>query len=447
MALLTISSVMPVRWRHSLLYSRKTPLRKRSVVASIEICKPDDFEVGRLLGTFGYMNVTSYTPPPQMGALATEPLGLDQRDLERRMSGQEVAEGGVQVRLYAGRFSRGPRRGTRVVLKAYPGRSTGSVEADAMAANELATHAILQEPSEEDLMSLEISEDGICPNVTKLLGGFQTQTGEQWLVFRDDGQATAADYAKAASIATAERCAVGDWEFLDYLDSNRPIKRRYIFIIKLLRGAFGGLAHMHSKGRLHQSLGPASVVINTLAEKDANFLVPQLRDMAFSVDISDEAIFRSHRSGLPWKQQNIDGRADDLSVGAATAALSESLWRRARSAGAKTPLEQKAFGIADDIYAAGLLMAYMIFIPLCEAGSIDGPSLQRLFETTFRLDLQAAREYCLADDNLVEAIKFLDLGDGAGWELLQAMLNADYRQRPIIEAVLNHRFMTGALLF
>lgn len=442
MALLMMGSFVPTRWPQA---SRCVPnsidsrRRRRTAVATIEICKPDDFEVGRLLGTFGYMNVTSYVPPPQMGALSsTEPLGLDQLDLERRMSGQEVGEGGVQVRLYSGRFTRGPRRGTRVILKAYPGRNVGSAEADAMAANELATHAVLQETNDGER----------CPHVTRLMGGFQTLTGEQWLVFQDEGTATAADYAKAAGLATTERRAVGESEFLDYFDCSRPIKRRYIFIIKLLRGAFSGLDYMHSNGRLHQSLGPSSVIINTLAEKDAYSLVPQLRDMAFSVDISDEAIFRSHRSGLPWKQQLLQGRADDLSVGsAATAALSEGLWQRARSVGALTPLEQKAFGIADDIYAAGLLMAYVVFVSFCKTGSIDGPSLQRLFETTFRLDLQAAREYCMADDNWAEAVKFLDLGEGAGWELLQAMLNADYRQRPIAEAVLNHRFMTGALLF
>ncbi|MCO5560972.1 hypothetical protein L7F22_014592 [Adiantum nelumboides] len=141
MALLKISTVVPTRWHQA---SRCFPKRgrRRAVVATIEICKPDDFEVGRLLGTFGYMNVTSYIPPPQMGI--TEPLGLDQWDMERRMSGQEVGQGGVQVRLYTGRFTRGPRRGTRVVLKAYPGRNAGSAEADAMAANELATHAVLQ---------------------------------------------------------------------------------------------------------------------------------------------------------------------------------------------------------------------------------------------------------------------------------------------------------------
>lgn len=30
--------------------------------------------------------------------------------------------------------------------------------------------------------------------------------------------------------------------------------------------------------------------------------------------------------------------------------------------------------------------------------------------------------YCLADDRLSEAVNFLDLGDGAGWELLQVYL-------------------------
>jgi hypothetical protein len=30
--------------------------------------------------------------------------------------------------------------------------------------------------------------------------------------------------------------------------------------------------------------------------------------------------------------------------------------------------------------------------------------------------------------------------------LLQAMLNPDYRQRPTVEAVLSHRFLTGAVL-
>lgn len=83
----------------------------------------------------------------------------------------------------------------------------------------------------------------------------------QWLVFRDDGRRTAADYAKAASEATAKNEAVGQWDFWDRFDPSRPIQRRRYFVIKLLRGAISGLAYMHAQGRLHQSLGPASVVL------------------------------------------------------------------------------------------------------------------------------------------------------------------------------------------
>lgn len=164
----------------------------------------------------------------------------------------------------------------------------------------------------------------------------------------------------------------------------------------------------------------ALALLLSFSKKDGYYLVPQLRDLAFSVDIGYSSV----------------------GVGS----LSDGLWRRASAAGALTPLEKRAFGIADDIYGAGLLIAYMAFIPFCEAGIMDGISLQRLLENTFRLDVYAAREYCMEDDQLLEAVKFLDLGDGAGWELLQAMLNPDYRKRPIAEAVLNHRFITGAVL-
>jgi hypothetical protein len=50
------------------------------------------------------------------------------------------------------------------------------------------------------------------------------------------------------------------------------------------------------------------------------------------------------------------------------------------------------------MYAAGLLMAYLTFVPLCPPGSMDGPSLLKLFEGTFRLDVRAARDYCAADE-------------------------------------------------
>ncbi|XP_071707281.1 uncharacterized protein [Rutidosis leptorrhynchoides] len=363
------------------------------------IMNPESFEVGKLIGSYGFMSVTSYS-------------GL-QSQLEDvgGLRFQDVTEGNVQIRLYEGRITQGPSRGTPIIFKVYPGKQVGGLEADMMASNELKSHAFLQSCS-----------PSICQNIQILLGGFETKTGEQWLAFRNDGKYCATDYAKASSEKLSKNRALGEQKLWNPFEEEQYIKRKRYYIIKLLQGALCGLAYMHDNERLHQSIGPASVVLNTMVDKDSAYLVPRLRDLAFSVDIR-----------LSSFEENSGG-------------LSEGLWRRARSAGAYTPMEKRAFGIADDIYGAGLLFAYLAFIPFCEAGIVDSLSLQRLLESTFKLDLAATREYCLADDRYLEAVKFLDLGDGAGWELLQAMLNPDFRNRPIADAVVNHRFLTGVLL-
>jgi serine/threonine protein kinase len=231
--------------------------------------------------------------------------------------------------------------GTRVLLKAYPAMTTRGTDADVMAANELRSHVILQDASQG-----ECSE-----NIIYLYGGFQTRAGEQWLVFRDDGRITAADYAKEAAQATAEGRAVGEWEFWDRFDKSRPIQRRRHFITKLLRGTFKGLAFMHAHDRLHQSLGPASVVINTKEERGVGYLIPRLRDLAFSTDVSDQAILGGSTIEEMWERRTsvLGSEARDSTLDRTVSALSEGLWRRAAMAGARMAMERKAFGIADDM--------------------------------------------------------------------------------------------------
>ncbi|XP_078437563.1 protein kinase superfamily protein [Wolffia australiana] len=382
-------------------------------VRSCLVTDAEDFEVGRFIGSYGFMNVTSYSSLNRGGfsggGLYQMEASYSTEDIER-LKVQDVGEGQVKIRLYEGRISKGPIRGTRVIFKVYPGLRAGGVEADMMAANEVNCHAFLQ------------GKSGVSQNIQILLGGFETKTGEQWLAFRNDGIYSAADYSKITSEDIFKyRNEVGQisWNPMVW---EEKMRRRRKFVLKLLYGAMSGLDFLHSNERLHQSIGPASVVLNTVMEKDVNYLVPRLRDLAFSVDIRYSSF--------------------DTSPGM----LSEGLWRRASAAGTLTLLEKRAFGIADDIFEAGLLFLYMSFLPFCEAGAVDGLSLQRLFEGTFQLDLEAAREYCLEDDRLREAVKFLDLGNRAGWELLQAMLNPDYRQRPTASAVLSHRFMTSTAL-
>lgn len=403
-------------------------------VEPIEQFSSNDFSVERLLGTLDFMNVSSYSMPPGSSSASslTWPgqrgdmvAGLSEQDLSRMAGGgQEVGRGNLQIRMYRGRIATpGDRLGTRVLLKAYPGRGSSPSlgDVDAMAANELVTHVTLQQPADDS----PSEQFGVSSNVLILLGGFETNAGEKWLVLRDDGYVTAADYAKAAAEATAEARAVGNFEVWDRFDPKRPLARRQVFIRRLLRGFLKGLAYMHSKGRLHQSIGPASVTLNTTNEMDVRFLVPRIRDFAFSIDISDP-------SSLAAEIRRPANAVEEVK---------ESLWRRAAAAGAKSILDRRSYGLADDIYASGLLVAFLCFVPLCAPGAIDQAALQRLLETTFSLDIKAAREYCAADERWANAVAFLDSNDGAGWDLLQAMLNPDYRLRPSADTALMHRFL------
>ena len=67
----------------------------------------------------------------------------------------------------------------------------------------------------------------------------------------------------------------------------------------------------------------------------------------------------------------------------------------------------------------------------------------RLFENTFQLDVMSARDFCEADDRWMQAVQFLDADAKAGWELLAAMLNPNWRLRPTADSCLVHRFLTG----
>ncbi|BDA43175.1 hypothetical protein COCOBI_04-1870 [Coccomyxa sp. Obi] len=399
---------------------RRKDGRRIASTNSLIIYDPDDIVIETSLGTMGFINVSSYAPDTEQGGLRMGASQLDLGSIQQRGQ-QEVSSGGISVRLYTGRVKRGPGGGTRVVLKAYP--RDGGKEADAMAANELAAHCSLQPPA-------AMKE---AQHICTLLGGFMPRSGklagEQWLVFRNDGTTTAAQWAQQVS-QTGSKGGI-----FSAFDSGR-IERRQAFVVEVLRQTLKGLAYMHSRNRLHQSVGPSSVVLSGTDDSGSRPLLVRLRDLAFSVDVSEAALFGGATLADIWERGRIDAK-DPLKQ------LAAGLWRRAEQEGARTEVERRNYGIADDVYAAGLLLAFMAFVPFAEPGSIDAPSLQRLLESTFRLDIVAAREYCDADDRWAGAVRFLDsnAGGASGWDLLSAMLNPEWRRRPTAESCLNHPFL------
>lgn len=66
-----------------------------------------------------------------------------------------------------------------------------------------------------------------------------------------------------------------------------------------------GLAFMHANSRLHQSIGPGSVVINKTDEREVRVMQARLRDLAFAVDISSEAMVGGATLAEIWDQGTI----------------------------------------------------------------------------------------------------------------------------------------------
>lgn len=60
---------------------------------------------------------------------------------------------------------------------------------------------------------------------------------------------------------------MGEGEFLDRWEPGRPLRQRQAFVLRMLRQALEGLAFMHSQQRLHQSVGPSSLVLNLTDER------------------------------------------------------------------------------------------------------------------------------------------------------------------------------------
>ena len=402
--------------RHPTLHSHRQRHRILVRDSSPQVFRSGDFEIDGSLGQVGYLTITSQSldiPSPTLNFPTVE-------------------EGGVTCRLFAATVRKGDLAGCRVILKAYPLSAPGS-ESDIMSANELRAYSSLQPP--------------LAPfyhgNVVKLLGAFEvpgpagTGAAEQWLVLRNDGATSLDQYARLAAEAFSEKRAVGTGVFWDRFDPTRALLRRRLAIRVILRGVLQGLDALHTRNWLHQSLGPTSVVISETDEQNMGRLLRvRLRDLAFAADMSDARFVGGNTLAEIWEGGSVNRESDPRDN------LAADMWRRADAAGVdQTPVRRRAFGVADDIFQMGLLVLYTAFVPFSAPGDVDGSQLQRLLETTFKLDVDGFREYCEADDRWREGVAFLAAEDGAGWELVGSMVQRDWSRRPTAASCLNNRFL------
>mmetsp|Transcript_36698 Transcript_36698/g.77437 ORF Transcript_36698/g.77437 Transcript_36698/m.77437 type:complete len:135 (+) Transcript_36698:1-405(+) len=92
------------------------------------------------------------------------------------------------------------------------------------------------------------------------------------------------------------------------------------------------------------------------------------------------------------------------------------------------------FAKAEDLNALGFGFLAMLFTTLAEPATLSAPlpptdddSWQRLFSEIFEKDMDQFREYCSNEDVWDGVVELLDEEDGAGWDLLGALLLARER--------------------
>lgn len=356
----------------------------------IRFAGASDFEIRRYIGSLGFKTVVDW-----------EYAEFDPMAPKRTVD----AGGGPQVRLYDARCicNNMALYNTRVQLKEFLEGGTELAVAEAEAYQTL-----------YDSKGGDTIDPDVVP-VATLLGSFLAdgsfnkvefaarwaaqfprspkapQPGSPWLVFRYEGNLTAAQFPGSPRTDSA------GGRFFDKLFPRGRSRRTEEYLVQLMRKSLSALQYLHSAGIVHRSLSSHSLLVNTLEDRSASSLEVKLRDFGFAQTVSKLLA------------------GDEL--------------EKARKAGAETPPEITSYFFCGDVYDLGYAFCELIFGSLITDLEKDAPDssqdrFKTLFEDTFDFSIDRCREYCMAEPQWEPAVEFCDAEDMAGWKLLTQMLGA-----------------------
>ncbi|GAB0495082.1 hypothetical protein MMPV_006379 [Pyropia vietnamensis] len=386
-----------------------------TTTALLQTFSAKDFLIRRPVASQGYVALTEWTyRDAESGAEVFDPMAPT-----RTATPSEPA-----VRLYdATIVAPGPARNTRVMLKEFlpGGRELGVAEAEAY--EKLASMS--PEDAGSPTVGAAVGSGGVRrtplggPPVATLLGSFLSDdafgspdfrdswrrsfpTGGEpplpntpWLVFRWEGNTTAASYLASTTPAAAAAAGVSGVGFIDTLFPDGAYQRRAAFLRAVLAGAAAAVAHLHGAGITHRSLGLSSLLLNTGEERLASSLDVKVRDFGFA-------------------RPTAAATADPAALAAA---------RGVAGSVAGVAAAVRAAAEAEDIYALGVAAAELVFGALAGVGpATSQAALVRLLEDVHGGDVDRVRAYMAEGEEWAPAVRFLDERDGGGWALLGRML-------------------------
>lgn len=370
--------------------SRREQLSMSIAPQLIKFVGASDFEIRRYIGSLGFKTVVDW-----------EYAEYDPMAPKRTVD----AGGGPQVRLYDARYISDNMAlyNTRVQLKEFldDGSELAVAEAEAYQALYASKGGETIDPDVVPVATLlgSFLADGSFSQMefaARWAAQFPRspkapQPGSPWLVFRYEGNLTAAQFPGSPRTDSA------GGRLFDKLFPRGRSRRTEEYLLQLIRKSLSALQYLHSAGIAHRSLSSHSLLVNTLEDRLATNLEVKLRDFGFAKSVSK--------------------------------LLSGDELEKARKAGADTPAEITSFFFCGDVYDLGYAFCELIFGSLITDLDKDVPDssqdrFKTLFEDTFDLNMDRCREYCMAEPQWEPAVEFCDANDMAGWKLLMQMLDA-----------------------
>ncbi|XP_024525647.1 serine/threonine-protein kinase STN7, chloroplastic isoform X1 [Selaginella moellendorffii] len=265
-----------------------------------------------------------------------------------------------------------------------------------------------------------------CPGkCADYLDGFKMRVNpkrkEFWLVWRYEGVATLADFMsskdfpynveKALSLKTTQLAKGAERE-------NQIIQSLLQELLKCLRG-------LHDTGIVHRDIKPQNIIFSDESKSFKIIDLGAATDLRVGINYIPQEFLLDPRYAAP-EQYIMSTQTPSAPSPVIATALSPVLWQ---------------LNLPDrfDIYSLGLMFLQMVFSNLRSDSALIqfNRQLKRVDH-----DLVAWRDLVDARPNadVQRGFEILDMDGGAGWELLQAMMQFKGRQRISAKAALGHPY-------
>jgi len=241
-----------------------------------------------------------------------------------------------------------------------------------------------------------------------------------WLVYEYAGLSTVDSYAKPPMIRRAnlpiKKGFFGNPVTPDPLP---PWQTRANYVIKgMVKGAISALADIHEQGLVHRSLGRTSIILSSKTQD-------KREAVSVYATMTSNLIVKLSDFGFAVPQSKVTTDDPDFVTRARTFGLSIQ-------PGQETNVQIANFAMAEDMHALGFVILALLLTTLAELVTPEDPmpptdedSLQRLLGEIFDKDVKEQfREYVMNEDLWQSLVELLDEDDGAGWNVLDSLLNA-----------------------